>query len=195
MATLRAFIAIALSEAVRGRIAEAQRLLRRETSLDVRWVDSQSAHLTLKFLGAVNDSKVAAIGEAMAQVARQAMPFDLSTGEIGAFPSLRRPRVLWLGLDGNLEPLLALQRSLGALVAPLGFPTEARAFSPHLTLGRVREGLAPYVPAPPASLTLESVTQRVESIVLMQSILRPDGAQYRRLLHLRFGDTWHPSQR
>jgi len=193
MPTIRAFIAIELSLAVRGRLAEAQRLLRRETSLSVRWVNTQSAHLTLKFLGEVDEAKIEAIGQAMTQAARQSHTFDIGTGETGAFPSSRRPRVLWLGLRGDLTPLLELQRTLETLIAPLGFPTEERPFSPHLTLGRVREERGAHAAVPPASLAIEPVTQPVEAIVLMQSILGPDGAQYRRLLETGFGDTQHAS--
>jgi 2'-5' RNA ligase len=188
MATIRTFIAIELSPAVRGCLGEAQRALRRHVTSPLRWVDPDGAHLTLKFLGYIDDAKVEEIHGAMRQAAEGSRPFDIATGEVGAFPSMRRPRVLWIGLGGDLAPLMALQEALEAALEPLGFTREARAFSPHLTLGRVSDARgtrgAP-IELPPVAL--DPRAQRVGEIVLIQSTLRPQGAIYRRLLAVSLG--------
>jgi 2'-5' RNA ligase len=104
----------------------------------VKWVDPYSTHLTLKFLGNVNADMTSAITEAMKEAAGVS-PLQLEIKGLGVFPNLRRVQVIWVGISGEVEKLLQLQKGIESSLAGLGFAPEARAFTPHLTLGRVRE--------------------------------------------------------
>ena len=144
--TLRTFVAIELPAEVRAAIAAAQAELRGalgDRAGSVRWVNPAGAHLTLKFLGDTPESAVPGVEAALRAALAGTAAFDLRTGALGCFPSGRAPRVLWLGLDGDLAPLTAARDAVEAAIAPLGWPTEARPFSPHLTLGRLRPEASP----------------------------------------------------
>jgi 2'-5' RNA ligase len=183
---LRTFVAIELPAEVRRLLAEAQGSLRLGARA-VRWVDPDSAHLTLKFLGATPEDAVEPIGAALRAAAERHGRLHLRTGHPGAFPNPQQPRVLWLGLDGDLARLGELQQKVEAAIAPLGYPTENRPFSPHLTLGRLRPdasradraaaGAALAAAAPPRPVAFEAT-----GVSLMLSELSPRGARYSRLL-------------
>jgi 2'-5' RNA ligase len=141
----------------------------------VRWVDPESAHLTLKFLGPTAEESVPRIGEALERAARGVGRLRLGTADIGRFPG-----ALWLGLDGDLDRLAALRDAVEREVAPLGWPTEARPFRPHLTLARPRPGQRlprTLEPVPPPRIAFE-----VGEVSLMRSELGARGARYSRLL-------------
>lgn len=185
----RLFVAIDLGDEARRALSAAQAVCRR-ANLPVRWADLAGAHLTLKFLGETDVARVESIGAALRVVAGRHRPVLLRTGEPGAFPNLRRPRVLWLGLEGALEPLAALQRDVDETVARLGFPREEKPFRPHLTLGRVREGVS----LPPADLAVafagvgrSAAPLPVECIRLMRSELGGGGGRYTTLLTVTLG--------
>jgi 2'-5' RNA ligase len=186
----RLFVAIDLGDAARRALGEAQAVCQR-ANLPVRWVDLAGAHLTLKFLGETDRAQVAPIGAALRAVAGRHRPVLLHTGAPGAFPNPRRARVLWLGLTGALDQLTALQRDVDDTLAALGFPRETRPFSPHLTLGRVREGARPPDAASLAATFAEiqdaATPLPVESIRLMRSELGRGGARYTTLLEAPLG--------
>ncbi len=171
----RLFVAVELSEEVRGALAEAQAVYRRRSDPPVRWVDPRGAHLTLKFLGDVAAERVQALADALAAVAAVHAPFQLSTGPAGVFPSPRRPRVLWLGVDGPVEYLEDLQQDVEFALQGLGFPLEGRPYRPHLTLGRVRDGVTGDLPGLAGALEeLRRATPAplpVEELRLMRSEL------------------------
>lgn len=179
---IRAFIAISVPEPVLQAIVKAQETLQ-ESGLDIRWVRRGGIHLTLRFLGDIDRDDVEKVRSAMWQATKLFSPFTLKGDGVGVFPDLKRPRVVWVGLSGDMEPLRALQRDLESQLNGLGFPREKRSFKGHLTMGRVKgrldrtklsavlEGLGDF--------QTESFT--VQSIVLFQSDLRPDGAVYSRL--------------
>ncbi len=184
---LRLFIAIDLPPEVKSLLTTLQSRLRPRTDA-VRWSDPGGTHLTLKFLGNVEASRVDAVTDRMRNAAQQHQPFELQTGELGMFPNRRRPRVVWLGIDGDVGVLSQLQAAVEQCVALLGFPTEQRPFSPHLTLGRSIKD--------PSSAHLASIGQAVEQtevpekiafmvneVVLMRSELGPRGARYTPLHH------------
>ncbi|BDG09263.1 RNA 2',3'-cyclic phosphodiesterase [Anaeromyxobacter paludicola] len=192
MSSLRLFVALDLPAPVREDLRAFQAALRREAgaqAADVRWVDPDSVHLTLQFLGAVPEERRGEVEAAVAAAAAQAAPATLRLAGAGAFPSPSRPRVLWAGVAGEVEPLRGLVAALGAGLAPLGYPPEERRFSPHLTLGRARDprgarGLAPLLSrAPPPS----SAPWRAEEVTLFRSHLSPGGARYEPLLRARLG--------
>ena len=193
MEQIRAFIAIELSEELKASLARLQELIKLGSESCVKWVDPQGMHLTLKFLGNISVDKVSAISEAIAEVARSVAPFRLELTESGAFPNTKAPRVAWVGLGGDLESLLRLQRGIDQALIPLGFPPEARAFSPHLTLGRVRDQATPQerrrLGERMASLEVQGQPSLyVDRVSLMRSQLTSKGAIYSRLsaaeLHL-----------
>lgn len=185
METIRTFIAIELPQDVRQALAQAQSALRSasgEAERWVKWVQPGSIHLTLKFLGETPSSRLEAIGQAMATAVQGRCPFPLRLGQAGCFPNARQPRVLWIGLAGEMESLHSLQAAVEATVAPLGFPTESRRFAPHLTLGRLRDDASPEarrrLGAAIESLHAPDISFVADSISLMRSDLRPTGAVY-----------------
>ena len=189
---LRLFVALDPPDSTRAALASLQDELRRSAgphSREVKWVPAENLHLTLQFLGAVADEALPAVAAAVAAAAAASRPLDLSIQGAGAFPSPRRPRVLWAGLAGALEAAAALVRDLGARLAPLGFPPEARPWSAHLTLGRARDprgsprlapallGLAAPPPAP----------WRSAEVTLFRSHLSPRGPRYEPLARAPLG--------
>ena len=118
---LRAFIAISLPEPVLQGIVTAQETLKR-SGLKIRWVRKEGIHLTLKFLGDIDRDDVEKISEAMERATGSFSPFTLWAEGIGVFPNLRRPRVAWVGVSGDIEILRALQRDLESQLSGLGLP-------------------------------------------------------------------------
>lgn len=183
----RLFVAIDLTERTRGVVRAAQAAAR-DAGFAARWIEPSSAHLTLKFLGDTDHTLVAPLCATLRGIGAHHSPFSLRTGSVGAFPNERHPRVLWLGLAGDLAPLLAVQRAIDTALVPLGFPREARPFRPHLTLGRPREGGA----MPPigalataqGALGAVAVSFPVTSILLIRSELGRGGARYTTLCTL-----------
>lgn len=192
--TLRLFISVELPEAVRDSIGQAVRALQRSGVSGVRWVRPESVHLTLQFLGDTPENKMEAIAQAMGQAAQGVPPFELGVQGAGAFPNMRSPRVVWLGLNGQVETLRGLQAKVEQGLASLGFPHEERDFSPHLTLGRTSGRLPPNQLQPLAE-GLEQLAMQsfpgipVHALCLMESQLAPSGARYfrRRLVKLEGG--------
>ena len=141
------------------------------------WVPPENIHLTLRFLGEVEDGLLAALRSGLDEIADDESPFALQLGHTGAFPNLRQPRVIWVGLVDAEEWLLPLQKLVESLVRSQGWECErAKKFSPHLTLGRVRPKSRPprgeWVVHPPASRFT------VEGLSLVRSELKHSGAEY-----------------
>lgn len=132
---MRVFIALNLPKKERERVHRAAQRLR-DAQLPVRWVDADNLHVTLKFLGEVREDRIVWVEERLARVAHATAPFTLTLGGFGAFPTVRRPRILWLGAEATPE-LRCLKQDLEWALADCGFEAETRAFHPHLTLGRV----------------------------------------------------------
>ena len=143
MELVRSFIAIELPADVRAELASIEEKLKVRRHLFVKWVDLEIIHLTLKFLGSVSGETIPEIVEAMSLVAQPVSPFTLQIGGTGAFPNWQRPQVVWVGVGGEMGRLTTLQGELEAALSLLGFPPESRPFSPHLTLGRLRERVTP----------------------------------------------------
>ncbi len=138
--TARLFIAVELSDEVKNELTRLQERLKKACGFcPARWVAARNIHLTLNFLGDVATSKIDDIKNAVRSTSEEFSPFRLSLAETGAFPNLDRPHVVWVGLGGEVPKLLALQKRLESLLSNLGFRPEDRAFSPHLTLARIRD--------------------------------------------------------
>jgi 2'-5' RNA ligase len=188
----RLFVALEPPEPVRRRLAAMQAGMRRAAgaaSGGVRWVAPEGIHLTLQFLGAVPEERVAAVECALAEAAAGSGALHLEVRGAGGFPSARRPRVLWAGLAGDVEPLAALAAGIGRQLAPLGYAPEERAFSAHLTLGRAREGRgAPGLAAAiAAAAEQEGAPWRASEVCLVESHLSPTGARYEVLARVALG--------
>lgn len=187
---MRLFIAINFTSKDRQKIARAARKMR-EAELPVRWVEPDQIHLTLKFLGEVRPERVAEVKEAVARVAEKTRTFPLKLGGAGAFPTMRRPRVIWLGAEASAE-LRCLKHDLEWELAPLGFEREVRAFHPHVTLGRAkpeaRAGDFRDFEDLVAAMSFGAELQ-VRTVDLMESHLSAKGARYQRLLAAKLGSS------
>jgi len=181
---LRLFVAIELPGEVRDALGRLQHELQRRGRTQLRWVRPEGIHMTLKFLGETPAERVPAIEEALAGAVEGVLAHSLALGVLGTFGG-RSPRVLWIDLIGDLEPLLGLQRRVDDALAKISFPREARAFSPHLTLARVRPETARDVAAAIGEAIKDSRTAShripVREVSLMRSTLRPSGAVYERV--------------
>jgi RNA 2',3'-cyclic 3'-phosphodiesterase len=176
---IRAFLAIELPDNWRPGLALVQGELKRSRA-DVRWVAPGNIHLTLKFFGNVPDDEIEPLALAAREAAAEAAPLQLKATSAGAFPSPNAPRVVWLGLGGDLVPLTQLYYRLEKAFAALNYPPETRAFNPHLTLGRVkspanRERLAKMLAKMPP---LDWPAFTVQELILFQSVLSPKGSTY-----------------
>ncbi|MCE5333850.1 MAG: RNA 2',3'-cyclic phosphodiesterase, partial [Desulfobacteraceae bacterium] len=136
-ATIRCFIAVDLSEAVRKRLGGLIRELG-ESGAEVGWVRPESIHLTLKFLGNVAVELTEEMKPVLRRIGEEAIAFRIEPAGCGAFPNVKQPRVVWVGLGGVNKHLAALQKAVESAMIPFGFAPEDRPFRPHLTLGRVR---------------------------------------------------------
>ncbi len=187
---IRAFIAIELDDAQHRALAEVQARLQRDRAASrVRWVAPENIHLTLKFLGDVDAAKMVALQRALADVCASTPPFALRIAGVGAFPDTPRPTVIWVGVSGEVERAALLAQEIDAACAALGFAREARAFSPHVTLGRVQRDAArgdrQKIGALIANAQVgELGALRVERLAVMKSELRPSGSIYTRLAAL-----------
>ncbi len=139
MESIRSFTAIELPAEVRSGLSRLQDKLKAGGRAPVKWVNPENIHLTLKFLGSFPVDKIEAITGAMADAARGIPPFRLEVRGLGVFPNLKRVRVVWVGVSEEPARLGQLQKRIESHLVPLGFTPEARPFSPHLTLARVRE--------------------------------------------------------
>jgi len=181
----RLFVAVELDGRVQGALDRLQHDLQRHELHGLRWVRPEGIHLTLKFLGETPREKVAAITQALAASTAGVQPHQLSLGKLGTFGSRGSPRVIWVDLDGDLEPLRRLAEQVERALAPLGIPRESRSFSPHLTLARVRPESARDVAGPlaqaVAAVHAPKATIDVREVSLMLSKLGPGGAVYTQL--------------
>ena len=185
MGPLRTFIAIETPPGILQGVAEATAELRRAIGSLVRWVPVQNMHLTLKFLGDVAPSNVDMLSQMLRTEVELFPCFDMHLGGVGVFPSLKRPRVIYIGIQAPAA-LEALQRSIESAAGRLGYESEERGFSPHLTIGRVKQGLTvaeqQLIRRTLEDTTIDSLgTARVDSVHLYKSDLKPSGSVYTRL--------------
>ena len=150
---------------------------------DVRWVRPESIHLMLKFFGDIRDGEVENISTVAGRAAADVGPFELAIGGAGVFPDMKRPRVIWLGMNGDTERLTIFQNGLERALREIGFPGEERPFRPHLTLGRIRrpEGLGGLAEALKQAETDADTRFTASGLGLFKSELTPQGAIYTRL--------------
>ena len=182
MEQFRCFIAIELPEEVKAGLTRLQAKLK-ASQLRVKWVDPYGIHLTLKFLGNVDADRISQITGAMEEAAQGVPPFHLEIKGLGVFPNLRRVQVAWVGVSGEVDKLVQLQQRLESNLAGLGFAPEPRAFTPHLTLARVRDQASPEERQRLGQLIADTKFEAtgsfpVEAISLIRSQLTREGAIY-----------------
>jgi 2'-5' RNA ligase len=188
---LRLFVAVELDDDVRRALAGLQDELRQQGLQRLRWVRGEGIHLTLKFLGDTPEEVVSRISEGLSAEVSGIPSHRLSLGRLGTFGG-KRPRVVWVDLDGAMDALQSLQEAVERALTPLGFEPERRKFSPHLTLARVRPETSSEMAALLAT-ALEAVEAphaeiAVREVSLMHSTLGPGGAVYNRLHTVQLTD-------
>lgn len=176
---MRLFIAVNLEEELKKKIVPLEEELRK-TGADVKWVEVKNLHLTLKFLGEVEESKVTAIEQIVTPILANFSSFEMRFSGFGVFPSLNYPRVVWIGVKDGGEQLKALSEKIENSLISLGFRKEDRPFTAHLTLGRVRsaKNKQELIKKIEERENQEIGSQKVEKIYLMQSTLQPTGPIY-----------------
>lgn len=185
MVKARIFIAVRLPAEIRRRLMQIEKRLM-ESGADVKWVPEENFHVTLKFLGDVEQDRMAAVTEAVQCAVSGIEPFELSLAGVGAFG--RPLRVVWVGITSGGDELKSLANRVEDALAAIGFPREERPFSAHMTLGRVRSprGLARLEQCI-ESLKSESVgALRVDGASVMKSELRREGPTYTAIADLGF---------
>jgi RNA 2',3'-cyclic 3'-phosphodiesterase len=183
---MRLFVAVPVSEPAREQILKLLGKLR-EAGWPVRWVHDEGLHMTLKFFGEVAPERLDVIAEALRFAAEGAEPLPLELGDLGAFPSRSRPRVLWVGVQAPAG-LELLQDRIERGCEAIGFPPEGAPFQSHLTLGRLREGQR----LPSGGLDdhaegFEQVSFVARQLVLYESLLTTGGPRYESRLTIDFG--------
>lgn len=178
---MRLFFAVLLDDHTRQRVALVQEAMRRTLAGQrITWVKEENLHLTLRFLGEQDEQGARCAVEVGQSVARELPPFRFTVRGTGVFPDARHARVLWVGVEEPAEPLSQLARHLESHLRQRGFPPEDKPFRSHITLARIKE-------PPPVQVIQKLLSSlpdeplgsvEVRSFMLMQSVLRPDGAIY-----------------
>jgi len=186
----RIFVAVPLASALRRAVAGLAPHLR-EAEQSLRWVPPDNLHFTLKFLGEITPAQLARVAAAAKDVAARAQGFRIALAGLGAFPSPRRPQVVWVGVAEGADRLAALASDLDGALHRMTFPKEARPFRPHLTIARVRRtGPAPDLTAAIAPFSEFALgAQDVTNLLVMESTLHPSGAVYRQVQEVGLGES------
>ena len=175
---MRLFIALPLPTEIEEFLTKIIFTLKQKPG-KVKWVAPKNIHLTMKFLGETEESKVAGISDAIKKAVLDFTSFELEINKLGAFPNLRRPRVFWAGLEGNIDGLVSLAENIDSDLSRMGFERENRRFKPHLTLGRVKDDrnldeLSEYI----KDLEFFPISLTLDRVVLFKSTLTPKGPIY-----------------
>ena len=180
MARVRTFIGVEIGDAIRVNVVSLQQSLAK-AGADVNWVPPENLHVTLLFLGEVGDRDLVEVCRAAAGAVRGEPPFPLRVSGVGAFPNARRPKTLWAGVTDGAAELVRLHGLIAQPLLDLGaYRQEERAYTPHVTIGRVKSEAAGYQIAPEVTkrLAWEGGHTQVEEVVVFSSELRRDGSVY-----------------
>jgi len=185
---IRSFLAIELPRTIQKKIEEIQGDLKLSHA-DVRWGSPEKIHLTLKFFGNIEELKIEPIVKSIEGPIQTTAPFPLRMRGMGAFPHLKNPRVIWMGLTNGKENIISLQQRLEVLLEKMGFQAEDRPFHPHLTLGRVKSnrGREELVGRMEKYREEEFGDFQVETVIFFKSDLRPSGPIYTPLREIKLG--------
>ncbi len=183
---IRAFIAVPLPPQVQNAAGALQGAMKKKVRGNITWVVPAHMHLTVKFLGNTDTSRLSAIATRMDSLARAHRTWDIAFRGAGAFPSFGRPRVLWMGVEDGNGTLKTIHRACEQSMGEIGFEKESREFHPHLTLGRVKSLKGPVSDSASfGTLCPSPVTMRVDRLVLFQSTLSGKGPSYT-VIHTSF---------
>lgn len=179
----RLFVALPLQPAIQSALAQSQEQLRRHLSCPaVRWVPPTQLHLTLRFFGNILISDLPAIAAAVESATRNCPPFQLELDRFGCFPNDRQPRVIWIGLTGDIDRLAQLQQAIAQHTHSWGDCIENRPFHPHLTVGRIKNFHPPSLRRWPESLAQcrvpEPKSWSADQILVIESRLSPAGPEH-----------------
>lgn len=176
---MRCFIAIPLPSKTQQELSKIQSQLK-ETEADVKWVEPDNIHLTLKFLGEIDRTKIKTISQQLKELISKYTRFETCMGKLGTFPTLSNPRVIWLDINKNEDTINDLKKKIEEILQPFGLEKETRPFRPHLTLGRVKskKNIQRLTEAIKSFSFPQSKPFAIGKIVLFQSILKPQGAEY-----------------
>ncbi len=188
---MRSFIAIELSETVKSALAELQKELKGSRA-DIRWIKPENIHLTLKFLGNVDEKITVETERIIKEICKKHNMFTLEVKGISTFPGMKSPRVLWIGINSN-DVLTKIQKDIEDGTASLGIERENRRFTPHLTLGRFRSAMGKENLIDKIELHKNESFGLIEakSISLIRSDLKPAGAQYTKISEIFLGKHNH----
>ncbi len=186
MPKLRTFIAVPIANSIKQELSKFQNQLKSLWGKEVKWVDIPMIHITLDFLGDVDDTLVDSIGQTMRQVLQNQKKFEISLENVATFPEPQRAKVIWAGIQDPQKRLSELNKIFEEAMLQFGIKPEEREFSPHITLGRIKE-------APPKDIA--SVLEKykniqfgkmiVDNIILYKSTLRPQGSLYEPLVEIK----------
>lgn len=180
MARIRTFIGIDIGDEIRGRAGALQQQLAR-TGARVKWVEPHNLHVSLVFLGEIDERDLVAVCRAVEDASHREAPFTLRLGGVGAFPTPRRPKILWSGISEGVEPLRRLHRGLETRLLDLGvYRKEERGYTPHLTLGRIKSDGDGFALAQelPKLLAWDGGQTAVHQVLFFSSELGKDGPEY-----------------
>lgn len=176
----RSFLAVELDQKTRALLETIQKELK-ESGADAKWVEPENIHLTLKFLGSVTTENIKDLIRALEENFAGRRAFDTTLGQLGCFPSINSPRVVWLGLEEKKGELKKCAAALEEGLSKLGFQKETREFQAHITLGRVRSPrnkIALIEKIQEANQDLKPETFKVDNITLFESKLSSHGPAY-----------------
>jgi 2'-5' RNA ligase len=188
---MRIFVAVALEAALGEAVAKLPPRLNSAAEA-FRWVPPGNLHLTLKFLGEITEERVAQASDAAREVSGRSRPFSITLGGLGAFPSPKKPQIVWIGVVQGADRLIELARDLDVTLRRVKFPEDDRPFRPHLTIARATHAK----PMPDLSGLLGGMrgvvvgTQSVDRLVVMESTLNRNGSVYRSVDEMRLGEVW-----
>lgn len=182
---MRTFIAISLPKEIKELLSRLQEKLK-ASQADVKWVSPENIHLTLKFLGEIDDKELNKVSGILEDITKDKNSFYMRIASVGAFPKTNSPRVIWVGIDKGDEETKEIARELEEKITPLGIPKEDRPFTSHLTIGRTksslnRESLVQLLKSTARDFGSHPLEFPVTKLTLFQSILTPKGPIYERL--------------
>jgi 2'-5' RNA ligase len=182
MATIRAFIAAEIDPQTKKKISNLISILKKSEA-DVKWVTEDQMHLTLKFLGNIEQDRIQEISDALSAIANKAFSFTIHLSKLGAFPNMNHPRVIWIGIDKGAESLEALNKKIETNLEKLGFPKENREFKPHFTLARIKssKNILELIKTLEKNTFDSEGEIKINKLIIFQSILTPKGAIYTKL--------------
>lgn len=192
MEKIRSFIAIELPNKLKSELRQLENRLESSQPSGIKWVNPEGIHLTVKFLGNITINMTDEITRAIESAVQEIVPFQLEIKDLGAFPNLKWVQVVWVGIAGQIDKLAKLQKNIESNLERFGFAPEARAFTPHLTIARLRNQMLPQERQKLGQLIADTKFKasafEVETVSLMKSQLTREEAIYSQISSIRLAD-------